>query len=115
MQSKLSLVITALLLVTACSHKPVLTTSSDAQKDLQAKYTNQIGTATKEDFIQEFGPANWCRDESGEQTCRFYKKIKTEWMGQPPTDRVHRETFDEVVATFDTNGNLKTFKATAQR
>ncbi len=115
MQPKLTLFfVSFVLLLGACSHKSV-TSSSDAQKELTAKYTNKVGTATKEDFVQEFGPASWCRDEADLKTCRFYKKIKTEWMGEPPTDRVHRETFDEVLATFDVNGTLKSFKATAQR
>lgn len=89
--------------------------SSTARRDLEERYNNKIGVARKEDFVQELGPANWCRpSSSGEESCRFYKKIATKWMGEK-TDRTHREAYDEVFADFDSNGVLKSFKANAQR
>ena len=103
-----------LTLLAACSSEKV-TDSGSARRDIEERYNNRVGVATKQDFVQEFGPANWCRQQpTGDESCRFYKKITTKWMGEK-TDRVHRETFDEVIAEFDSNGVLKSFKANAQR
>lgn len=116
MKAKLLLLAVGLF-VAACasSERGGSQDSSTAKRDLEEKYNNKVGTATKTDFVQEFGPANWCRQQStGEETCRFYKKLQTKWMGEK-TDRTHRETYDEVIADFDTNGVLKSFKVAAQR
>jgi len=102
-------------LVVGCASGGKVTESSDARKDLEQRYEKRVGAATKQDFVTEFGPANWCRQQpTGEETCRFYKKLATKWMGDKK-DRVHREAFDEIVAEFDGEGTLKSFKANAQR
>ena len=112
---KLILIVAAALLVTAgCSHKE--TTSAQAQKALEEKYTPQIGTATKTELVQEFGNPEWCKpnEETGEETCRFYNKKGVQWMGDK-MDRKHYEKFDQVVANFDSKGILRSFKADALR
>ncbi len=74
-----------------------------------------MGTATKGQFIQEFGDAQWCSPkDNGEETCRFYKKTATKWIGEPK-DREHYEAYDEVIADFDSKGVLKAIKTKAQR
>jgi 3-methyladenine DNA glycosylase Tag len=109
------LILTGLIvLVAACASKQT-GESTDAKSNLEDKFSKRIGHATKQDFIQEFGPANWCRQEpSGEEKCRFYKKITTKWMGEKK-DRVSREAFDEAFADFDLEGVLKSVKVNAQR
>lgn len=98
----------------ACAGKKVVTASS-AKKDLEDRYNPKIGSATKADFVEYFGTAEWCRpQDNGEEACRFYKKIETKWTGDP-TDRKHYDTYDQVMANFDSNGTLKSFKADAVR
>jgi hypothetical protein len=102
-----------LWLVAACTSTPAK--SGDARLSIEQRYNNRIGSATKEDFVQDFGAPNWCRGQStGGETCRFYKKTGVVWTGSE-TDRQHHDTYDEVVADFDSNGILKNFKAAAQR
>lgn len=88
--------------------------SSTAKKQLQEKYEKKVGTASKQDLIQDLGPASWCKQDEGTETCRFYKKLDTKWAGDKK-DRVHRETYDEVIAEFDAKGVLRSFEASAQR
>ena len=102
------------LAVVGCASQKVVE-SSNASKDLEDRYSGRVGAATKTDFVQEFGNANWCRPQpTGEETCRFYKKLTVKWDGEK-TDRTHREAFDEMIADFDQNGVLKSFKANSQR
>lgn len=109
-----SFLVAALFAVAGCATKKDIDTS-DARKELEDRYTRKVGVAKKSDFTQEFGTANWCRpDTSGEETCRYYKKLGTKWMGDP-NNRTHYDQFDEIEAEFGTDGTLKTFKANAQR
>jgi hypothetical protein len=103
-----------LLLLAGCSHKSDIS-SSAARQELDDRYKNRIGSATKSDFTQAFGNAEWCRQQpGGEETCRFYLKKGTNWMGDLK-DRKEYEAFDEVIADFDPNGILRSYKANAQR
>lgn len=114
MKKKITLLLLTLMFA-ACAGKKTTQSSGDARREIEDRYNNRVGTATKEDFTQEYGPANWCRPlGAGGETCRFYKKIAVVWTGET-NDRVHRETFDEVIADFNSEGILKSFKAAAQR
>jgi hypothetical protein len=102
-----------LLVVAACS--TTSTDSGNARKSIEDKYNERIGKATKQDFVQEFGDANWCRSQpTGDESCRFYKRIGTRWIGEKP-DRVPHEMFDEIYSDFDSNGVLKSIKVNSQR
>lgn len=103
----------AALAFVACSHQE--TTTGEARAKLDETYENRIGKATKADLVQDFGTPEWCRpQDTGEEICRFYRKEGTKWMG-PTTDRTHYDVYDQIVATFDPGGVLRTFKATSQR
>lgn len=107
-------VIVAVALVAGCASKKVMS-SGEAKAQLQEEWTNRIGTAQKSDLVQTFGNAEWCRENSGGEECRFYKKVATNWVGEDKRDKKSYLAFDEVVATFDSEGTLKTVKANAQR
>ena len=99
----------------SCSSKKGVS-STEAQEKLHETWSAKVGSATKSELVEHFGNAEWCRkDEIGEETCRFYKKKGTVWMGDDKRDKKSYESFDEVVATFDTKGVLKTYKSNAQR
>ncbi len=109
--------ITAVLsfvMLTGCSGKK--SSSSDALKELEAKWTPAVGKATKSEFVENYGNAQWCKpdENSGEETCRFYLKKGTKWLGDAK-DRAHIDQGDDVVANFDNAGILQSFKAKAQR
>lgn len=90
-------------------------TTMEAKADLDKKYSAKVGTATKNELVEEFGNAEWCKVESaGGETCRFYLKKGTRWIGKD-RDKKSVEQFDEVVAQFDTSGVLKSFKSNAVR
>ncbi len=111
---KVYLGLSVVLILVGCSSTPVA--SSDAQAGLEAKYGARVGKAVKADFVQDFGTPQWCKPESltGTETCRFYKKLETKWIGEKP-DRKPFDTYDEVVAEFDASGTLRAFKAKSQR
>jgi hypothetical protein len=115
---KRTLAIALLLVLAGCSHKQTGDglTSSEAREKLEKKYKKLVGEATKTDFTEEFGSANWCRvkEPSGE-TCRFYKKMGTRWIGEEGRDKKNLEMFDEVVAEFDGKGTLRSYEVNAQR
>lgn len=114
MKRILSFMILLSLVAVSCATKKDVDTS-DARKELEDRYMRRVGTATKSDFIQEFGAPNWCRPQNtGEETCRFYKKLGTKWMGDA-SNRSHYDQFDEMEVDLDTDGKLKGFKANAQR
>lgn len=101
------------MIANCASNKPM--ESGEARQALENKFAPKVGVATKQDFVQELGPANWCRSQpTGDETCRFYKKLETKWMGDAK-NRSTRETYDEVLADFDENGILKSIKTNAQR
>lgn len=103
------------LFVGGCASAPPTTTSGEARKALEDKYTPMIGSARKSDFVTEFGNAAWCKPkDTGAETCRFYKKIMTKWTGDKK-DRKSYEMFDQIVAEFDPNGQLRSFETDAQR
>jgi hypothetical protein len=115
---KRSLALVCLLILAACSSNQVGDglTSSEARTKLQEKYKDKVGNYNKTDFIEEFGSANWCRPkEPGGETCRFYKKIGTKWIGEEGRDKKNLEMFDEIVAEFDGKGMLRSYEANAQR
>lgn len=102
------------ILVIGCASKK---TSEEARAALEEKWTPKVGTATKTDFVEYFGRPEWCRGEEGGggETCRFYRKKGTVWIGDNKKDKKNYEAFDEVVADFDPTGKLKNYKANAQR
>jgi len=103
-----------IFVIVSCASKQ--TSSSDARQELDDKWMKRVGSATKSDFVEHFGNAEWCRSQAtGEETCRFYKKVATKWIGESKRDKKNYDSFDEVIADFDTNGTLKSFKANAQR
>lgn len=109
---RFALVFTALALA-GCASGPKM--SSEIQGDLQEKWGDRVGKATKSDLVQEFGQAEWCRSRTvGGETCRFRKNRGMKWTG-PEKDRKHHATFDEIVAEFDANGVLRGAEAKAQR
>lgn len=103
------------LLAVGCAHKQAAETTTDARRQLEERWKDRLGTAIKADFTSEFGNAEWCKPkDTGEETCRFYKKIKTKWIGEAP-DKRSIELFDEIIADFGTDGTLRQFKANALR
>ncbi len=101
------------IFLAGCAHKE---SSADARKRLDSKWEEQLGQATKSELIEDFGSPEWCRkDDAGEESCRFYRRKNTQWVGEKKTDRKAYSAYDEVLADFDSTGRLKTFKANAQR
>ena len=104
-----------ILITIGCSHKP---TTAEAKKSIEDKYTPKVGAATKRELVEEYGSPEWCKlEEAGNETCRFYKKRGTKWIGDKETkrDKKNVEQFDQVIADFDSDGVLRKFKADAQR
>ena len=107
------IVLLTVLLLANCAGKSV--SSHDAQGDLESEWSDRVGKATKSEFIETFGNAEWCRPNATRgETCRFYRLIGEKWMGDE-LNRKNVKTFDEVIAEFDGNGLLRSFKAKAQR
>ena len=106
----------ALALVAGCAAKE--TSSSERRQQLEESFEKQIGKATKQDFIEKFGPPQWCRPkEGGTETCRFARKTGTKWVGDPndKTDRRRVEQYDNVVTDFDGYGTLRRYEVEVQR
>ncbi len=104
----------ACLLLLGCAGKSV-TPSADTRERLENEWSKGIGSATKSDFVQRFGNAQWCRPQiSGEEICRYYKKKGTAWVGEDKRDKTSYTQFEEVVATFDPNGKLRSYQVDAQ-
>ena len=102
----------AIVSLIGCASKE---TSAEAQARIEKKYEERVGTARKAELIEDFGTPEWCRaNDSGVETCRFFKKKGTKWMGEK-RDRTHYTTYDEIVAEFDEKNVLRAFKASAQR
>jgi hypothetical protein len=113
---KKTLLFSLLLVLASCSHKKE--TTAEAGKNLEDKWTPKVGSATKNEFIEEYGNPEWCKQEdSGLETRRFYRKKGTKWIGDKETKRDKKpiEQYDQVIADFDTHGVLKAFKSSAQR
>lgn len=112
MKHTLGIAVFLLVAVIGCSSKE---SSSNAREKIDNKWGDRIGKATKSDLVEDFGNAEWCRpSDSGTETCRFYRKKGTKWMGEVK-DRKSFEQFDEVMAEFDQNGVLRSYKSNAQR
>lgn len=100
------------LWVTACASK---STTESARIDIEAKYKSKIGSARKGDFVQDFGPADWCKQEAGGgETCRFLRQAGTAWTGSTRYQKSY-STFDEVVANFAPDGTLRRYEVKTQR
>lgn len=106
---------TAMFLIVACSSGPE--TTKEAKEKLEENFSEKIGTATKGDLVEYFGNAEWCKlEDSGRETCRFYRKKGTKWIGEKnQKDKKAIETGDQIIAEFDQEGILRGFKASAQR
>lgn len=101
--------------ITACASKEPKASSTDAADDMYTKYKDRIGIATKATFIEELGNAEWCRaNDAGGENCRFYRNRGKKWIGEG-LDKKSVITYDEVIATFDTEGKLRSFKTNSQR
>jgi hypothetical protein len=102
-------------LFTACSHHQE--TTQEAKAKLESKFEDKIGSATKGDLIEYFGNAEWCKiEDSGRETCRFYRKTGVKWVGEKEQkDKKAVEKGDQIIAEFDKDGVLQSFKASAQR
>lgn len=96
-----------------CSSGPE--TSKQAREKIDQKFAPQVGEATKAEFVEEFGTAEWCRPkENGSETCHFSKKTGTKWVGTPK-DRKSVVQYDDVTAEFDQQGRLRNLESKAQR
>lgn len=102
------------LLVGGCGHKKV--TSEEANKKLDEKFTPRVGIAKKAELVEYFGKPDWCRtnEETGLETCRFFKKTGTAWTGEKRDSKSHTQ-YDEVNCEFDAAGVLKKLGTNAQR
>lgn len=110
---KRPIIILVLVGMSGCAHKE---TSSEARSQLDSRWESQLGSATKSELIEDFGTPEWCRkDDSGEESCRFFRPKGTKWIGAHKMDRSYYSAFDEILADFDSVGKLKAFKANAQR
>ena len=103
------------LILSHCAHQKE--TTAQAEKSLQERYDTKIGSASKSELVEEFGNPEWCKlESSGTETCRFYHKKGTIWIGDKESrDKKPVEEFDQVIADFDGNGVLRGFKSSAQR
>ena len=112
---KMLMVLIPLSLSLSCTNKEV--TTAEAEKKLSDKYTPKVGVATKNEIMEEFGNPEWCKpDASGSETCRFYRKKGTKWIGEKEQkDKKALERFEQIIADFDTNGILRGFKSSAQQ
>lgn len=103
----------AILFMFGCAHRE---SSKEARAKLDAQWESQIGAATKSELIEGFGTPEWCRkDDSGEESCRFYRRKGTQWVGAKKLDKTYYSAYDEILVDFDGQGKLKNFKANAQR
>ncbi len=98
-----------------CSSKKATVTSEEAREKLKTKWSEKLGKVRKVDLVEYFGRAEWCRpEETGEETCRFYRKKATQWVGDNKKDKKSYESYEEVIASFDKQGVLKAIEAEAQ-
>lgn len=110
-------VLFALVLATGCASKGdgKGQTTADALADLDERYAGKVGKSHKSELVEEFGSPQWCEPKAaGTESCRFYRSMGKKWKGDKE-NRTSYEAFDEVVADFDPQGKLRTYKARAQR
>lgn len=99
----------------SCASKQKSESTSNALKDLDSRYSEKVGKANKTELVEEFGTADWCEPKpGGGEKCRFYKAMGLQWRGDKE-NRTKYQTFDEVVADFDSQGTLREYKARSQR
>lgn len=111
--SKIIYVLFSLAFLVGCAGKE--TSTEEAREELLDKWTPKVGSATKSQFVEQFGNPEWCRKrDSGAETCRFYNKRGVKWMGDAK-DRKSYVQYDQVVADFDGNGVLRSFEGDSQR
>lgn len=116
MQRKILFLSIVSLVIASCASKKDTTTTAEAKKQIEDIFNPKIGSATKQDLISDFGNPEWCKQEdSGGETCRFYRKKGTKWIGEEGRDKKSITKYDQVIADFDSNGTLKSFKASALR
>jgi hypothetical protein len=90
-------------------------TTAEALQDLEKRYSEKVGTSQKSELVEEFGSPAWCEPKpGGAESCRFYRSMGRQWRGDKD-NRTSYEAFDEVIADFDPQGRLRTYKARAQR
>lgn len=107
----------AMCLAVACASKNEKKGQSTAEalKDLEERYSSKVGHSAKSELVEEFGSPQWCEPKAaGAESCRFYRSMGRQWRGDKD-NRTSYEAFDEVVADFDPQGKLRTYKARAQR
>lgn len=103
----------AVILLVGCASKPE--TSAEARGSLEEDLKDRVGVATKTEFVEKFGQAEWCDPKpTGEESCRFHKKTGTKWIGEG-REKKSIDTFDQVVADFDSSGRLRTYEVKSQR
>jgi hypothetical protein len=113
---KLSLlVLTAVVVVIGgcSSNQPK---SEKALEKLESRFSDRVGKARKSELVEYFGTADWCRpnESTGGETCRFYKKTGTAWVGEK-RDKKNYLQYDEVMVELDSKGILREFTPSAQR
>lgn len=108
-------VVMAAVFLASCASKPI--TSREAREKLEQDFSSKVGSATKTDLIESFGNPEWCKVETtGTESCRFYRKKGTKWIGEKQQkDKKPVEMGDQIIADFDKDGILRSFKASAQR
>lgn len=101
------------ILLAGCASKPE--TSTEARGNLEEELKDRVGVATKTEFVEKFGHAEWCDPKpTGEESCRFHKKTGTRWIGAG-LEKKSIDIFDQVVAEFDSSGRLRTYEVKSQR
>lgn len=112
---KLTSLLIMAIAFTGCSSGPE--TTKQAQEKLEQNFGEKIGSATKSELVEYFGNAEWCKlEDSGRETCRFYRKKGVKWIGEKEQkDKKALEIGDQIIAEFDRDGILRSFKASAQR
>ncbi len=112
---RILILVLPLFVMVSCSSAPKAEKTSNAVKDLDARYAEKVGKANKTELVEEFGTADWCEPKAGGgETCRFYKAMGLQWRGDKE-NRTKYQTFDEVVAEFDSQGVMREYKARSQR
>lgn len=111
--TQLFLAASVIALVAGCASK---TSSEKAVNHLESKFGDRVGKARKSELVEYFGTADWCRpnESTGGETCRFYKKTGTAWVGEK-RDKKNYLQYDELFVEFDSKGILREFTPSAQR
>ena len=57
---KILTLLIVLVITAGCASKKT-STSSEARDQLEEKWSAKVGSATKSDFMEQFGNAEWCK------------------------------------------------------